>query len=151
MYATKEAIIAKEHANFVEPTIFYMDVRAYGKGFDAYYERAKKGTRKKLIAEKLRHHKEKIDMTKRFKESEIRMKRAVIATFCLCFAAWLAALFPSGEIFAGQYEEVLAFSTAKNFWKDSPEVDASLSISALNHSAIGCFNIFAKGLLWKIL
>jgi heterodisulfide reductase subunit A-like polyferredoxin len=41
MYATKEAIIAKEHANFVEPTIFYMDVRAYGKGFDAYYERAK--------------------------------------------------------------------------------------------------------------
>jgi heterodisulfide reductase subunit A2 len=41
MYATKEAIIAKEHANFVEPTIFYMDVRAHGKGFDAYYERAK--------------------------------------------------------------------------------------------------------------
>jgi heterodisulfide reductase subunit A-like polyferredoxin len=41
MYATKEAIIAKEHAHFVEPTIFYMDVRAYGKGFDAYYERAK--------------------------------------------------------------------------------------------------------------
>ncbi|MDI6725330.1 MAG: FAD-dependent oxidoreductase [Smithellaceae bacterium] len=41
MYATKEAIIAKEHAGFVEPTIFYMDIRAYGKGFDAYYERAK--------------------------------------------------------------------------------------------------------------
>jgi heterodisulfide reductase subunit A-like polyferredoxin len=41
MYATKEAIIAKEHAHFVEPTIFYMDIRAFGKGFDAYYERAK--------------------------------------------------------------------------------------------------------------
>src|SRR3990170_2080907 len=41
MYATKEAIIAKEHVYFVKPTIFYMDVRAYGKGFDAYYERAK--------------------------------------------------------------------------------------------------------------
>jgi heterodisulfide reductase subunit A2 len=41
MYATKEAIIAKEHVHFVKPTIFYMDVRAYGKGFDAYYERAK--------------------------------------------------------------------------------------------------------------
>jgi heterodisulfide reductase subunit A2 len=41
MYATKEAIIAKEHVHFVQPTIFYMDVRAYGKGFDAYYERAK--------------------------------------------------------------------------------------------------------------
>ncbi|MBS3906128.1 MAG: CoB--CoM heterodisulfide reductase iron-sulfur subunit A family protein [Syntrophaceae bacterium] len=41
MYATKEAIIAREHVHFVKPTIFYMDVRAYGKGFDAYYERAK--------------------------------------------------------------------------------------------------------------
>jgi heterodisulfide reductase subunit A len=41
MYATKEAIIAKEHVYFVKPTIFFMDVRAYGKGFDAYYENAK--------------------------------------------------------------------------------------------------------------
>ncbi|MCX8118916.1 MAG: CoB--CoM heterodisulfide reductase iron-sulfur subunit A family protein [Desulfobacterota bacterium] len=41
MYATKEAIIAKEHVHFVKPTIFYMDIRAHGKGFDAYYERAK--------------------------------------------------------------------------------------------------------------
>ncbi len=41
MYATKEAIIAKEHVGFVKPTIFYMDVRAHGKGFDLYYERAK--------------------------------------------------------------------------------------------------------------
>ena len=41
MYAVKEAVIAKEHVPFVKPTIFSMDVRAYGKGFDAYYERAK--------------------------------------------------------------------------------------------------------------
>ena len=41
MYATKEAFIAKEHQNDLEPTIFYMDVRAFGKGFDQYYERAK--------------------------------------------------------------------------------------------------------------
>jgi len=41
MYAVKEAIIAKEHVHFVRPTIFNMDIRAYGKGFDAYYERAK--------------------------------------------------------------------------------------------------------------
>ena len=41
MYATKEAIIAKEHQPDIEPTIFYMDVRAFGKGFDQYYERAK--------------------------------------------------------------------------------------------------------------
>ncbi|MBU1743494.1 MAG: FAD-dependent oxidoreductase [Proteobacteria bacterium] len=41
MYAVKEAIIAKEHVPFVKPTIFNMDIRAHGKGFDAYYERAK--------------------------------------------------------------------------------------------------------------
>jgi len=40
MYATKEAVIAKEHDQRIEPTIFYMDIRAFGKGFDPYIERA---------------------------------------------------------------------------------------------------------------
>ena len=40
MHATKEAVIAKEHMSQVEPTIFYMDMRAYGKDFDKYVERA---------------------------------------------------------------------------------------------------------------
>ncbi len=41
MYATKEAIMAKEHAPNLDCTIFFIDMRAFGKGFDAYYERAK--------------------------------------------------------------------------------------------------------------
>jgi heterodisulfide reductase subunit A len=41
MYATKEAVIAKEHEHLVNPTIFFMDMRAYGKDFDKYIERAK--------------------------------------------------------------------------------------------------------------
>ncbi|MFH1732663.1 MAG: FAD-dependent oxidoreductase [Planctomycetota bacterium] len=41
MYATKEAIIAKEHQEGLDCHVFYMDLRAFGKGFDAYYERAK--------------------------------------------------------------------------------------------------------------
>ena len=41
MYAVKESIIAKEHAPEIDITIFYMDMRAYGKGFDAYYEEAR--------------------------------------------------------------------------------------------------------------
>ena len=40
MYATKEAIIAREHDSRIKPTIFYLDIRAFGKGFDAYYENA---------------------------------------------------------------------------------------------------------------
>ena len=42
MYATKEAIIAKEHAgDELECDIFFMDMRAFSKGFDEYYQRAK--------------------------------------------------------------------------------------------------------------
>ena len=41
MYATKQAIITQEHIPGTECTIFYIDFRAYGKGFDAYFERAK--------------------------------------------------------------------------------------------------------------
>ena len=41
MYATKEAIIGKEHAKNLEPTIFYMDIRAHGKDFDRFVNRAK--------------------------------------------------------------------------------------------------------------
>ena len=42
MYATKEAIIAKEHDPNIEPTIFYIDIRSFGKGFEPYIDRAKK-------------------------------------------------------------------------------------------------------------
>ena len=41
MYATKQAIITKEHLPDIECKVFVMDVRAFGKGFDEYYERAK--------------------------------------------------------------------------------------------------------------
>lgn len=42
MYATKEAILAREHVPGAECTIYYADLRAFGKGFDAYIERAKR-------------------------------------------------------------------------------------------------------------
>ncbi|MEM3577009.1 MAG: CoB--CoM heterodisulfide reductase iron-sulfur subunit A family protein [Candidatus Bathyarchaeia archaeon] len=42
MYGMKEAVIAKEHTpTKLDATIFFMDLRAYGKEFDAYYNRAK--------------------------------------------------------------------------------------------------------------
>ena len=40
MYAIKEAIIAKEHEEDILCEIFFMDIRAHGKGFDLFYERA---------------------------------------------------------------------------------------------------------------
>jgi heterodisulfide reductase subunit A len=42
MYGMKEAVIAKEHTpTELACTMFYMDIRAFGKEFDAYYNRAK--------------------------------------------------------------------------------------------------------------
>ncbi|MBE9580174.1 MAG: CoB--CoM heterodisulfide reductase iron-sulfur subunit A family protein [Proteobacteria bacterium] len=40
--ATKEAVMATDHHSGLKATIFYIDLRAQGKGFDAYCERAKK-------------------------------------------------------------------------------------------------------------
>ncbi len=42
MYAIKEALLAKEHEASIEDiTIYYMDIRAYGKGFEDYFNRSK--------------------------------------------------------------------------------------------------------------
>ena len=41
MAATKQAMMAQDHTPGLEATIFYMDIRAHGKDFDQYYERAK--------------------------------------------------------------------------------------------------------------
>ncbi len=41
MYATKEAVIAREHDADIEATIFFIDLRAFGKGFDDYVNQAR--------------------------------------------------------------------------------------------------------------
>jgi heterodisulfide reductase subunit A-like polyferredoxin len=41
MHSTKEAMLAHEHHDDIESTIFYKDLRSFGKGFFEYTERAK--------------------------------------------------------------------------------------------------------------
>jgi len=41
MYAIKEAIMAVDHVPGLDATIFYNDIRTYGKGFEFYYESSK--------------------------------------------------------------------------------------------------------------
>jgi len=41
MMATKQALVSGDHVDGLDATIFYMDIRAFGKDFDQYYERAK--------------------------------------------------------------------------------------------------------------
>jgi heterodisulfide reductase subunit A-like polyferredoxin len=40
MYATKQAIVTKDHEPDAETTIFFIDLRAMGKGFERYWDRA---------------------------------------------------------------------------------------------------------------
>ena len=42
MFSTKQAIIATEHDPDIRATVFYIDLRSYGKGFDRYVESAKR-------------------------------------------------------------------------------------------------------------
>ena len=41
MYAIKEALMAVDHVPGLESTVFYNDIRAYGKGFEFYFENSK--------------------------------------------------------------------------------------------------------------
>jgi len=41
MYATKQAMISKDRLNDLDVAVFYMDIRAMGKDYERYYERAK--------------------------------------------------------------------------------------------------------------
>ncbi|MEK6756860.1 MAG: FAD-dependent oxidoreductase, partial [Bacteroidota bacterium] len=41
MASTKQALVAADHVEGLDATIFYMDIRAHGKDFDQYYERAR--------------------------------------------------------------------------------------------------------------
>ncbi len=53
-YAIKEAMIAKEHAgDSLDTAIFFMDMRTYGKGFEAYYNRAQDETGIRFVRSRL--------------------------------------------------------------------------------------------------
>jgi heterodisulfide reductase subunit A len=41
MYGIKNAVMAKEHDPNVDVTVYYADIRAFGKGFEEFYEMAK--------------------------------------------------------------------------------------------------------------
>jgi heterodisulfide reductase subunit A len=49
MQATKDVILTKEHLPDVETSIFYMDIRAYGKDFDKFVNRAKDDYKARFI------------------------------------------------------------------------------------------------------
>lgn len=55
MYGIKEAVIAKEHSPGLQATIFFMDVRAFGKEFDDYYTRAQEEYGVRFVRSRVSH------------------------------------------------------------------------------------------------
>jgi heterodisulfide reductase subunit A-like polyferredoxin len=54
MYAIKEAVVAKEHADHdVDTAIFFMDMRTYGKDFERYYNRAREEQEVRFIRSRI--------------------------------------------------------------------------------------------------
>lgn len=54
MYAVKEAIISKEHAGeSLDTTIFFMDMRTFGKDYELYYKKAKDEYRVRFIRSRI--------------------------------------------------------------------------------------------------
>jgi len=49
MQATKDAILIQEHLSGAKTSIFYMDIRAYGKDFDKFVDRAKNDYQARFI------------------------------------------------------------------------------------------------------
>ncbi len=58
MYAIKEAVIAKEHNPNLDCSIFFMDMRAFGKEFDEYYIRAQEEYGVKFVRCRVSHTEE---------------------------------------------------------------------------------------------
>ena len=55
-YAIKEAMLAKEHSKEgLDTAIFYMDIRAHGKDFERYYNRAKDESGVRFVKSKITH------------------------------------------------------------------------------------------------
>ncbi|MBN1806173.1 MAG: FAD-dependent oxidoreductase [Sedimentisphaerales bacterium] len=110
MYATKQAIVTKEHIPDVDCKVFVMDVRAFGKGFDEYYERAKDKygvryiyTRPSTIRQNFKTHNLSLEFTedgKKWVEEEFDM---VVLSSGLCSTAEASKLAEVCQIELNQY------------------------------------------------
>jgi heterodisulfide reductase subunit A len=118
MYATKQAIVTKEHLPDIQCKMFVMDVRAFGKGFDEYYERAKSKygieyiyTRPSCIRQDFRTHNLSLEFTedgKNWREEEFDM---VVLSSGLCASQQASKLAKVCDIELNQYD----FARSANF------------------------------------
>lgn len=77
MASTKEALVAREHDSEIKPTIFYIDMRAFGKGYQEYVDRASKEIRYvRGRVSKIWENKQNGNLTLNFENTELGKKES---------------------------------------------------------------------------
>ena len=91
MYATKEAVLIKEHEPSSQVTIFYMDLRTFGKGFQGFVDRAQSYWGVKYIRGRpgeIREDPSTKDLTILYENTEIgKVEKMEVDLVVLCTAA----------------------------------------------------------------
>jgi heterodisulfide reductase subunit A len=91
MYATKEAVLIKEHEPSSHVTIFYMDLRTFGKGFQGFVDRAQNHWGVKYIRGRpgeIREDPTTKDLTILYENTEIgKVEQMKVDLVVLCTAA----------------------------------------------------------------
>jgi heterodisulfide reductase subunit A len=91
MYATKEAVLIKEHEPSSHVTIFYMDLRTFGKGFQGFVDRAQNHWGVKYIRGRpgeIREDPTTKDLTILYENTDVgKVEKMTVDLVVLCTAA----------------------------------------------------------------
>ncbi len=91
MYATKEAVLIKEHEPSSHVTIFYMDLRTFGKGFQGFVDRAQTHWAVKYIRGRpgeIREDPATKDLTILYENTDVgKVEKMAVDLVVLCTAA----------------------------------------------------------------
>jgi len=123
MFATKEAVIAIEHEPQVSCDIFFMDMRAYGKGFEKYYQRAKEqykvGFRRNRVAtvEPLPNH----DLAVKYIDNDGRIQTEIYNMVVLAVGMRPSKTLPELATITGATLNKEGFLATRPFEKETTE------------------------------
>jgi heterodisulfide reductase subunit A len=128
MYTTKEAMIAYEHDNELESYVFYIDMRAGGKGFQKFLQRGADEYNIKYIKSKISHievdeNESPIITYEDYETSEIKQLKVDLAVLATC-------IIPSRGIY--KLIDILGIELDKyDFVKTNPFMPVETSVEGI--------------------
>jgi heterodisulfide reductase subunit A len=109
MYAIKEAMMIKERHPETDVSIFFMDLRAFGKGYHRYYEHARKSG--------IKFSRQRVPAVKQdFRTKELLLK-TIDASGVISESRFDMAVLSSGQVPSRQFEETCrTLGIERNHW-----------------------------------